>query len=218
MLTSLESMSGPEEDEDDIPDDNDSTRSDVVGEANGDGEGEGEGGIVVADVVAVDGNGNGSISKDEEDSSDDLFDAVIGPEVPDRLSSRAASESAQSGSGNGTEDDSIGPVMPSDAARPTAILQNNKPTAGDFMAHDHVRFCGPRRRRVGRPDAYTTPLQSAPPATFPPPPSIIAKTNRQVARRVGNGRSHARTRLRMYHSHRVSWKARRRTGPGVSLR
>ena len=41
---------------------------------------------------------------------------------PDRLSSRANSESGQSGSGGGTEGDPIGPIMPSAAASPTATI------------------------------------------------------------------------------------------------
>ncbi|KAN0133895.1 hypothetical protein V8E53_008327 [Lactarius tabidus] len=57
------------------------------------------------------------------------------------------------------------------AAAPKTIP---KPNAVDFFfTHDLVRLDGPRRRRVGRPNAYTTPLEPAPSA-FPPP--IIAKT------------------------------------------
>jgi hypothetical protein len=64
---------------------------------------------VVVDVVA-DGDGDGATREDEEeDSSDDFFDAGEGAVIPDRLSLCAASESGQSGSGGGTEDDPWGP-------------------------------------------------------------------------------------------------------------
>jgi hypothetical protein len=57
---------------------------------------------VVTDVVAH-GDGNSNVCEDEKkDSSDDFFDAGEGVVI---LSLRAASESGQSGSGGGTEDD-----------------------------------------------------------------------------------------------------------------
>jgi hypothetical protein len=100
-------MSDPEEDGDDIPDDNDKdlNRS-SVGAGDGDGYEEAE--------VVPDGNGE-THEDEEEDSSDDFFDAGEGAVIPDRLSLRAASESGQSGSGSGTEDDPVGPVTPSAA-------------------------------------------------------------------------------------------------------
>ena len=80
--------------------------------------------------VTRDGDGETRGEDEEEDSSDDYFDsgegAVIGP---DRLSLRAASESGQSGSGGGTEDEPVGPITSSADAIPHT---NNKPTAVDF--------------------------------------------------------------------------------------
>jgi hypothetical protein len=107
---SLESMSDPEEDEDDMPEDPKitiKTRRVGVGAGDGDGDEEAE---VVPEVVP---DGNGETHEDEEeDSSDDFFDAGEGAVIPDRLSLRPASESGQSGSGGGTEDDPVGPVTP----------------------------------------------------------------------------------------------------------
>jgi hypothetical protein len=80
-------MSGPDE-EDDMPDEKDSSRSGV-------------------------GGGDGDTHEDqEEEDSDDFFDAGEGAVVGDRFS-RAAAESEQSG--GGTEDDFVGPVTPSAA-------------------------------------------------------------------------------------------------------
>ena len=96
-------MSDPEEDKDDMPEDKDSTCSGVASEGKGDEDRDGEDEVVVTDVVIADvdrgGDGDGETrgEDEEEDSSNDFFDtgegAVIGP---DRLSSRAASESGQS--------------------------------------------------------------------------------------------------------------------------
>src|SRR5260221_1221196 len=77
-------MSEPEE-EGDIPDDKDSSRS---------GAGD--------DEVHEQG--------DEEDSDGDFFDAGEGATIDDRLSSRAASKSGQSE--GDTEDDPVGPMTP----------------------------------------------------------------------------------------------------------
>ncbi|KAF8266378.1 hypothetical protein EI94DRAFT_1733232 [Lactarius quietus] len=75
-----------DKDEDDMPDDKDSSRS----------------GLGDADVDVE------TREDEEEDSSDDFFDAGEGAVISaDRLSSRAASESGQSGAG--TEDDPVGP-------------------------------------------------------------------------------------------------------------
>jgi cysteine protease ATG4 len=166
----LESMSDPEEDEDDMPDDNDkdSTRS-GVGAGVGDGDGEGE---VVVDVVA-DRDGDGETREEEEDSSDDFFDASEGAVIHDRLSLRAASESGQSGSGGGTEDDPVGPVTPS-AANNNSLPHNTKPTAIEFsrtISSDSTDLDD--EEWVDPTPIPPTPLETSPPA-FPPP--IIAKT------------------------------------------
>jgi hypothetical protein len=100
---SLGSMSDPEEDEGDMPDDKDSLHSGV-----GDADAEGGANVdIVADVLA---DGDGDAREGEaEDSSYHFLDAGEGAVIPDRLSFRAASEIGQSGSGGGTEDD---PVVP----------------------------------------------------------------------------------------------------------
>ena len=136
--------------------------------------------MVVTDVDR-DGDGDGETrgEGEEEGSSDDLFDAGEGAVIgPDRLSLRAASESGQSGSGGGTEDDSVGPITPS-AAGSTATIPHNKKkklTAVDFSSRtisststdlDDEEWVDPT-------PIPRTPLESAPPTAFPPP--IIAKT------------------------------------------
>ena len=130
-------MSDPEEDEDDMPEDKDSTCSGVASEDKGDEDRDDEDEVVVADFLVADldrdGNGETRGEDEEEDSSDDFFDAGEGAVIgPDRLSLRAASESGQSGSGGGTEDDPVGPMTPSAAA--TIPHYNNKPTAVDFSS------------------------------------------------------------------------------------
>ena len=183
-------MSDPEENEDDMPEDKDSTHS-GEGEVDGDGDGaeDGESEVVVADVVVADVDRDGDSGEprgevdEEEDSSDDFFDAGEGAVLAgDRLSLRAASESgqSQSGSGGGTENDPVGPVTPSAAAGPTATIphnnKNNKLTAVDFSSRtisststdlDDEEWVDPT-------PIPPTPLESAPPTAFPPP--IIAKT------------------------------------------
>ena len=78
-------MSDPEEDEDDMPEDKDSTHSgEAEAEGDGDGAEDGESEVVVADVVVadVDRDGDGGETRgevDEEDLSDDFFDAVKAP-------------------------------------------------------------------------------------------------------------------------------------------
>ena len=75
---------------------------------------EGEGDVVVADVVVTDrdGDGDGEMRhKDEEDFSDDFFDAGEGTIIsPDCLPLHATSESGQNGSCGGTKDDPVGPL------------------------------------------------------------------------------------------------------------
>jgi hypothetical protein len=66
---SLESMSDPEEDENDMPDDKDLTCLGIMGE---DGDDEGEGDVVVADGVP-DVDSNGSTREDEEEHSSNDF-------------------------------------------------------------------------------------------------------------------------------------------------
>ena len=118
-------MSDPEEDEDDMPEDKDSMCSGVASEDKGDEDRDGEDEVVVADVAVADVDRDGDSEtrgEDEEDFSDD-FDAGEGAVIgPDRLSSRAASESGQSGSGGGTEDDPVGPITPSAATGPTTTI------------------------------------------------------------------------------------------------
>ena len=85
-------MSDPEEDKCDMPDDKESGMLAEV-EANGGADGEADG--VVADVVVAEGDGD-SETREDEDSSDDFFDADKGAVIgPDSLSSCAASESVQ---------------------------------------------------------------------------------------------------------------------------
>jgi hypothetical protein len=79
-----------------------------VGGRDGDEEGD-----VVGDGDA--GAGKETRKDEEEDSSDDFFDAGEGPLIGDRISLCAASESGQSG--GGTEDDPLGPVTPSPGQR-----------------------------------------------------------------------------------------------------
>ena len=105
--------------------------------------------------------------------------------APDRLSLRAASESGQSG-GGGTEDDSVGPVTPSACGPATPIPHNNTPIP---IAHELVSFDGPRRRRVGRPNALYHRRPSNLPHYHPRPSSSRAKGR--------NGKSHV---SRMYRS------------------
>jgi hypothetical protein len=141
-----------------------------VGAGDGDGDEEAE---VVPEVVP---DGNGETHEDEEeDSSDDFFDAGEGAVIHDRLSLRPASESGQSGSGGGTEDDPVGPVTPSAANTNTNTLPHNtKLTAVDFsrtISSDSTDLDD--EEWVDPTPIPPTPLETAPPA-FPPP--IIAKT------------------------------------------
>ena len=84
-------MSDPEEDECDMPHDKESG---MVAEAEANGGAEGEVDGVVSDVVVAEGDGDGETREDEEDSSDDFFDAGQGAVIgPDHLSSCAALKS-----------------------------------------------------------------------------------------------------------------------------
>ncbi|KAH9020204.1 hypothetical protein EDB85DRAFT_532534 [Lactarius pseudohatsudake] len=142
---SLESMSDPDEEED-MPDDKDSSRSGV-------------------------GDEDGDTREDDEDSDGDFFDAgdaIIG----DRFSLRAASESGQSG--GGTEDDPVGPVTPSAAPPMSGGTISRKPNAVDFSRTisadsgdlDDEEWVDPT-------PIPPTPLEPVPPAF---PPAMIAKT------------------------------------------
>ena len=85
-------------------------------------------------VASVDRDGDGETRGEDkkEDSSDDYFDSGEGVVIgPDHLSLRAASESGQSGSGGGTEDDPVGPITSSVDAIPH---NNDRPTAVDFSS------------------------------------------------------------------------------------
>jgi hypothetical protein len=135
------------------PEDNDkdSTHSGV---AAGDGDEDGEGEVVVDVVADVDGNGNGNVREDEEeDSSDDFFDAGEGTVIHDRLSLGAVSESGQSGSGGGAEDNPFGPVTPS-AGCPT-ILHHGKATAVDFSRTISSDLTDLVDEEWGRPNPHT---------------------------------------------------------------
>lgn len=161
-------MSDPEEDEDDMPDDQDSSTSGVVGEVDGDTR---------EDEI-------------EEGSDDDFFDAgdaITG----DRLSSRAESESGQSG--GGTEDDPVGPVTPSAAAAPMAgrTISRIKPPNAAVAVVDFSRTISADSGDLDDDEEWVdptpippTPLETAPPAfpdaamlqAPPPPPMMMAKT------------------------------------------
>ena len=140
--------------------------------------------MVVADVDR-DGDGDGETrGEDEEDSSDDFFDAGEGAVIgPDRLCLRAAPESGRSGSGGGTEDDPVGPITPSAAGGPTVTIphnnnnnNNNKLAAVDFSSRTISSTLTDLddEQWVDLTPIPPTPLESTPPTTFPPP--IIAKT------------------------------------------
>jgi hypothetical protein len=149
-----------------MPKDNDKDSGVGVGAGDSDGDEEAE---VVPD-------GNGKTHKDEEeDSSDDFFDAGKGAVIHDRLSLRPASESNQSGSGGSTEDDPVGPVMPSATNTNTNTLPHNtKLTAVDFSCTISLDSTDLDDEEWVDPTAIPPmPLKTAPPA-FPPP--IIAKT------------------------------------------
>jgi cysteine protease ATG4 len=94
---SLESMSEPDE-EDDMPEDKDSSRSGAGDEEVQDREETHE--------------------QEDEDSDGDFFDAGEGATIDDRVSSRAASKSGQSE--GDTEDDPVGPMTPGPTVSSTA--------------------------------------------------------------------------------------------------
>jgi cysteine protease ATG4 len=122
--------------------------------------------------VVPDGNGE-THEDEEEDSSEDSFDAGEGAVIPNRLSLCAASESGQSGSGGGTEDDPVGPVTPS-AANTNTLPHNTKLTGVDFSRTISSESTDLDDEEWVDPTLIPpTPLETAPPA-FPPP--IIAKT------------------------------------------
>ena len=76
-------MSDLEEDEDDMPEDKDSTCSGIASEDKGDKDRDGEDEVVVADFLVADldrdGDGETRGEDEEEDSSDDFFDAGEAP-------------------------------------------------------------------------------------------------------------------------------------------
>ena len=122
-----------------MSEDNDSTCPEVVCEIDGDGTEDGEG--EVADVVVADANRAGDETRgedEEEDSSDDFFDAGEGTVLAAvRLSLRATSESGQSG--GSTEDDPVGPVipvLPALAAQPLTYQKMQIDHHGLFFTHD----------------------------------------------------------------------------------
>ena len=209
-------MSESEEDEEDMPDDENSTCS---GEADGDPNKEDD--VVVAEAVVADvdrdGDGETRGEDEEADSFDDFFDegegAVIGP---DHLSLCATSEGGQSGGGGSTEDDPVGPVTPSAVGGPTATIprNNNKPTAVDFSSRtissastdlDDEEWVNPM-------PIPPTPLEPDLPIVFILP--IITKTKSPDSAKSRSERSH----VRMYRSRRAWRKVRKRTGRDTSRR
>ena len=211
-------MSDLEEDEDDMPEDKDSTCSGIASEDKDDEDRDGEDEVVVADLVVADvdrdGDGETRGEDEEEDSSDDFFDAGEGAVIgPDRLSLRAASESGQNGSGGGTEDDPVGPMTPSAAA--TIPHNNNKPTAVDFSS----RTISSASTDLDDEEYETRRLYHLRLSNSPHPlhsyPRSLSKLIRPAARRVGSGRSHV---WPMYCSRRAWRKVCRRTGHGASRR
>jgi hypothetical protein len=139
---SLESMSDPEEDEEDMPDNKDSPRPGVG-----------------------DGGGDGNVREDEEDSPDDFFHVGEGTVIDDHLSLRAASESDQSRSCGDTEDDPVRPVTPC-AVNTNAFPHNTK--LSTFRAR-YRRVQWTSMRRVGGPHAVSSYNSRACTARVPTP-------------------------------------------------
>ncbi|KAF8269991.1 hypothetical protein EI94DRAFT_1699168 [Lactarius quietus] len=170
---SLESMSDPDEEEDDMPmikmhrvrawpNADVETREDEEEYSSEDFFDAGDGAVIDAGDGAVIDAGDGAVI----DAGDG---AVIGAV---RLSSRAASESGQSGVG--TEDDPVGPVTPS--AVPTMPSSTRKATVVDVdfsrtISSDSVDLDD--EEWVDPTPILPTPLEPSPPA-FPPP--VIAKS------------------------------------------
>ena len=159
-------MSDPDEDDDmpdDLPDDKDS-------------------GVGV-------GDGDASTREDEEEEdSDDFFDAGEGA-VGDRLSSRAASESGQSG--GGTEDDPVGPVTPSAAptmggggtiSRKATAVNFSRTISSDSADLDDEEWVDPT-------PIPATPLETAPPV-FPPPIAKTKSSSSAKSRKRKEARAH----------------------------
>ena len=168
--------------------------SGVVSEVDGDPNKEDDLVVAEAMVAEVDRDGDGETrGEDEEDSSDNFFDAGEGAVIAsDHLSLRAASESGQSG----TEDDPVSLVTPSAAAGPTAtILHNdNKPTAVDLSSRT---ISSASTDLDDKEWADLTPipptlLESATHTAFPP--RIIAKTKSS-----SSAKSRKRKELRVAH-------------------
>ena len=169
---SLESMSDPDE-EDDMPDDKDSSSHSGVGDVD------------VEVDVEVD-----TREEEEEEDSDDFFDAGEGAVVGDR-SSRAASESSQSG--GGTEDDPVGPTTPSATAAPQSNPISHKTTAvvgfSRTISSDSADIDDDDEEWVDPTPIPATPLEPAPPA-FPPP--IVTKTKSSSSAKSSRKRKEAR--------------------------
>ena len=191
--------SNPEEDEDDMLEDNDSTCSEVVCEIDGDGTEDGEG--EVADVVVADANRDGDETRgedeEEEDFSDDFFDAGEGTVLAAvRLSLRTTSESGQSR--GSTEDGPVGPVitvLPALAAQPLTYQKTQIDHRGLFFTHDSISSVDSANFHDDKELVDQTPIPASPLELAPPgfPPQISSrKLNRLAAvRGARNGRSHA---------------------------
>ena len=168
--------------------------SGVVSEVDGDPNKEDDLVVAEAMVAEVDRDGDGETrGEDEEDSSDNFFDAGEGAVIAsDHLSLRAASESGQSG----TEDDPVSLVTPSAAGGPTAtILHNdNKQTAVDLSSRtiSSASTDLDDKEWADLTPILPTLLESATPTAFPP--RIIAKTKSS-----SSAKSRKRKELRVAH-------------------
>ena len=161
-----------------MPDDKDSSSHSGVGD--GDVE------VEVEVEVEVD-----TREEEEEEDSDDFFDAGEGAVVGDR-SSRAASESSQSG--GGTEDDPVGPTTPSATAAPTTNPISHKTTTAvvgfsRMISTDSVDLDDDDEEWVDPTPIPATPLEPVP-TVFPPP--IIAKTKSSSSAKSSRKRKEAR--------------------------
>ena len=172
-------MSDPDE-EDDMPDNKDSSSRSGVGDGDVDVD------VEVEVEVEVD-------TREEENEEDsDFFDAGEGAVVGDRTS-RAASESSQSG--GGTEDDPVRPMTPSATAAPQSNPISHKTTAvvgfSCTISSDSADIDDNDEEWVEPTPIPATPLEPVPP-TFPPPPPIVTKTKSSSSAESGRKRKEAR--------------------------
>ena len=152
--------------------------------------------------------------EEEEEDSDDFFDAGEGAVIGDR-SSRAASESSQSG--GGTEDDPVGPTTPSATASPTTNPISHKTTTVVGFSRTISDSAHPNDEEewVGPTLIPATPLEPTPPA-FPPPPPIVTKTKSSSSAKSSRKRKEARTANVPFPSSVTEGKDRPRCVPQMS--